>query len=260
MSENKPTKALSLNDLKSAVKATAEIEKTRAKQELRSPQKDFVIIGRGALVAWAASPKLRNTEDFDIVVKSWETRGDIEKSLGAESDHRENSGYYVQGVDDFSVMKLPSKWQERTKPIKIDKDTTAYLLAPYDIAAAKLKLGLASKRPKDIDHVKEMLDEKLVEPSDLVEIVSNTNEAHIRKSRAKNLGLVIAKLSDEASEKSYKLIEEAHKNNQLTKEDVDLIKEKSNITDQSLSEQFKAEYHQRGGGSKAEQKNQDRGR
>jgi len=213
-------------DLKKAVKRVADIERRASEKEGRAPQTQFVVIGRGALVATKASDKLRMTEDVDLVVKNWGVREQVSKILGAKSKFRETNGFYVQGIDDFAVMKLNDGWQNRAQEVPIGDGVSAHLLAPIDLASAKLRLGETANRPKDIDHVGGMIDEGLVNPKELLWVVGASQEEAVRERRAHNLGIVLRNqgggLNDEVS-KNLRLIADAHGDGILTKHDAHTI-------------------------------------
>lgn len=220
-------KAINIDDLKQAVLATAEIEKRVANSEARPPQNDFVVIGRGALAGSTASPELRTTEDLDIIVKNWNTREEVDKEFGKKSHFRTTNRYYIQGVDDFAVMYLPEGWANRAQKVEISPTVNAHLLAPIDLAAAKLKLGINYKREKDIDHIKAMIDENLVTEFDLFRIVNETPQEGIKKARAVNLGHVL--FSDDPTEqrKTLNLLKYAVEKGKLSDKMAGIVAQKA---------------------------------
>ncbi len=106
-------------------------------------------------------------------------------------------------------MYLPEGWANRAQKIEITPSVKAHLLAPIDIAAAKLKLGINYKRPKDIDHIQAMVTENLVTKEEPIKVVNATPQKQIQKARAANLGHVFTPKTPHERTENIKLLQEA---------------------------------------------------
>ena len=83
--------------------------------------------------------------------------------LGQDSRFQETHGFHVDGVSiDTSV--LPGGWVHRLIPaVDPSSDAVGWCLDPHDLAVAKLIAG----RPKDLDFVRILVEDRLVDPQDV---------------------------------------------------------------------------------------------
>ena len=78
-------------------------------------------------------------------------------------------GYYAHGVDETTAT-LPAGWVDRLVPLANDKTggATGWCLEVHDLAVSKLVAG----RGKDLDFVRVLVRERMVDPAVLQERVT----------------------------------------------------------------------------------------
>lgn len=93
----------------------------------------------------------------------------IDGAIGERSDFHQSFGYYAHGVDEATAT-LPEGWKQRLVPIRNPNtnNATGWCLEAHDLAASKLVAG----RPKDIDFLKTLLREDMVQLDTLAERVN----------------------------------------------------------------------------------------
>jgi hypothetical protein len=129
--------------------------------------RDIVVIGSQALLGQfpEAPSDLLVSVEADVFPKD---RPDlsiqIDGAIGELSPFHQTFGYYAHGVDETTAT-LPAGWMERLVPILNDNTagTTGWCLEVHDLAAAKLVAG----RPKDLDFIRLLLRERMVEAATL---------------------------------------------------------------------------------------------
>lgn len=124
---------------------------------------DIVVIGSQSILAtYPNAPEdLLYSQEADMFPLDDPTSGDlIDGSIGEDSPFHTRFGYYAQGVDDTTAT-LPAGWRERL--VRIQNANTdlkvGLCLEPHDLAVSKLYAA----RPKDLEYVKCMLDNGLVD-------------------------------------------------------------------------------------------------
>ena len=126
-------------------------------------QYEIVIIGSQSILGTypKASDDLLYSQEADMYPLEDPASSDlIDGAIGEDSPFHERFGYYAQGVDDTTAV-LPSGWRERL--VRIQNANTdlkiGLCLEPHDLAASKLYAA----RPKDIDFVRSMIGQGLVD-------------------------------------------------------------------------------------------------
>jgi hypothetical protein len=134
---------------------------------------ELVIMGSQSILA-AYSPaaldrRLLFSAEVDVMPVAHDA-GEIERlsdylhgALGQDSRFQETHGFHVDGVSiDTSV--LPGGWVHRLIPaVDPSSDAVGWCLDPHDLAVAKLIAG----RPKDLDFVRILVEDRLVDPQDI---------------------------------------------------------------------------------------------
>ena len=129
--------------------------------------RDIVVIGSQAVLGQfpEAPDDLLVSIEADVFPKD---RPDlsiqIDGAIGELSPFHQTFGYYAHGVDETTAT-LPGGWKDRLVPVRNDNTagTTGWCLDVHDLAAAKLAAG----RPKDLDFVRVLLRECMVEAATL---------------------------------------------------------------------------------------------
>ena len=113
-----------------------------------------------------APSELRMSVEVDISPKNQVDRTDDLNVIGEDSEFHRQHGFYVHGLPITEAAILPRGWQSRTHKLSNanTRFTTGLCLEAHDLAASKL----AAFRPKDIDFVRTLLEEKLVTPRKLI--------------------------------------------------------------------------------------------
>ena len=77
------------------------------------------------------------------------------------SHFHETFGYYAHGVDETTAT-LPEGWVDRLVPVRNDNTggATGWCLEVHDLAVSKLVAG----RERDLEFVRVLLDERMVDP------------------------------------------------------------------------------------------------
>jgi uncharacterized protein YicC (UPF0701 family) len=174
---------LSQDDLLTALRSIARVTGCR----------ELVVGGRGALVVSSASAALRATQDFDIGITLEGTgRGmtTLDGELGKASAFAAEHGFYVEHAGaEMLTFVLPSGWQMRVTRIETE-DLVALCLAPVDVAINKLH----AKRPKDIEHLATMLNERVVTVEELETAINASPYPFMMESHRKVLSQVLLRL------------------------------------------------------------------
>ena len=93
----------------------------------------------------------------------------IDGAIGELSMFHQTFGYYAHGVDDTTAT-LPAGWSDRLVPLANANTggATGWCLEVHDLAVSKLVAG----RDKDLDFVRVLVRERLVDPTVLRERVT----------------------------------------------------------------------------------------
>jgi hypothetical protein len=118
-----------------------------------------------------APPALRASIEVDMQpVHAPEAVDAIDGALGELSQFHATHGFYVHGVSIDSAV-LPSGWRDRTVPVSDPYWTRGHVghcVEAHDLAASKL----VAHRPKDLDFVRTLLTERLVDAGLLLERIA----------------------------------------------------------------------------------------
>lgn len=90
----------------------------------------------------------------------------IDGSIGEYSHFHETHGYYAQGVSPETAV-LPNGWESRLTRFE-GENCVGYCISAGDLAVAKL----VANRAKDLDFVKILLKEKMVDRNTLKELIA----------------------------------------------------------------------------------------
>jgi hypothetical protein len=134
-------------------------------------EREFVVIGSQSVLGQfpAAPPALLVSMEADVYARYAPEKSDIiDGAIGELSSFHETFGYYAHGVDDTPAT-LPQGWSDRLVPVRNDNTggVTGWCLEVHDLAVSKLVAG----RERDIEFVRVLLDERMVEPRVLDERV-----------------------------------------------------------------------------------------
>jgi hypothetical protein len=113
-----------------------------------------------------ADERLRRSIEVDLCpVNKPESVNKIDGALGEMSQFHQTHGFYVHGVSIESAT-LPEGWKDRTIVVADYNDThkKGYCIEAHDLAASKL----IAFRTKDIEFVRVLILEKLIEPGILI--------------------------------------------------------------------------------------------
>ena len=133
---------------------------------------ELVVGGSGALVVNEGRvDDLLRTVDFDIAItKEGTMQGfkEFEALLGKRSEFAQTHGFYVEHAGESLLTDLlPDGWRDRATCLAMD-EVSVLLLASVDIAINKLDAG----RPKDFDHLSQMLRSGLVTVEEIEQAIS----------------------------------------------------------------------------------------
>ncbi len=135
-------------------------------------EREFVVIGSQAVLAQfpdAPSALLASIE-ADIYPRHAQAKSElIDAAIGELSVFHETFGYYAHGVDETTAT-LPAGWADRLVPLVNDNTggATGWCLEVHDLAVSKLIAG----RGKDLDFVRVLVRERMVDPALLGERVT----------------------------------------------------------------------------------------
>ena len=155
---------------------------------------ELVVGGSGALVvSEGRANDLLRTVDFDIgITKEGTLQGvkEFEALLGKRSQFAQTHGFYVEHAGESLLTDLlPDGWRDRATCLAI-ADVSVLLLAPVDVAINKLDAG----RPKDFEHLSQMLRSGLVTVDDVEQAISRVRfsflEPKFREALAKARAMV----------------------------------------------------------------------
>jgi hypothetical protein len=134
-------------------------------------QKEIVIIGSQSILGKFpnAAPQLLASMEADVFPLNQPQLSDqIDGAIGERSMFHQTFGYYAHGVAENTAI-LPRNWKARL--ITVQNQNTGggagLCLEPHDLAASKLAAG----REKDIEFVRVLFKERMVEYSVLEERV-----------------------------------------------------------------------------------------
>jgi len=132
-------------------------------------EREIVIIGSQAVLGQfpEAPESLLVSLDADVFPRYSPGKSDlIDGAIGELSMFHETYGYYAHGIDDTTAT-LPAGWIDRL--VRVSNENTAgaigWCLDVHDLALSKLVAG----RDKDLEYVRVLLREKMVESSVLHE-------------------------------------------------------------------------------------------
>lgn len=128
-------------------------------------ERDFVVIGSQAVLGQFpdAPDALVASIEADIYPRQAPAKSDlIDGAIGELSVFHQTFGYYAHGVDDTTAT-LPAGWTERLVPVANDNTggATGWCLEVHDLAVSKLVAG----REKDLDFVRVLVRERMVDPT-----------------------------------------------------------------------------------------------
>jgi hypothetical protein len=136
-------------------------------------ERDFIVIGSQAILGQfpAAPPALLVSIEADLYPRDAVAKADlIDGALGELSQFHETFGYYAHGVDDTTAV-LPVGWQSRVIPLHNENTggATGWCLEVHDLASSKLVAG----RERDVDFLRILLRERMVDPAVLEQRLAN---------------------------------------------------------------------------------------
>ena len=128
-------------------------------------ERDFVVIGSQAVLGQFpnAPDALLVSIEADIYAREAPAKSDlIDGAIGELSLFHQTFGYYAHGVDETTAT-LPAGWSDRLVPVANANTggATGWCLEVHDLAASKLVAG----REKDLDFVRVLVRERMVEPA-----------------------------------------------------------------------------------------------
>ena len=135
-------------------------------------ERDFVVIGSQAVLGQFphAPDVLLVSIDADIYPRQAPAKSElIDGAIGELSMFHLTFGYYAHGVDETTAT-LPSGWSDRLVPLSNANTggATGWCLEVHDLAVSKLVAG----REKDLDFVRVLVRERMVDPALLEERVT----------------------------------------------------------------------------------------
>jgi len=140
-------------------------------------ERDFVVIGSQALLGQFpdAPDALLVSIEADIYPRQAPAKSDlIDGAIGELSMFHQTFGYYAHGVDETTAT-LPAGWVDRLVPL-VNANTggaTGWCLEVHDLAVSKLVAG----REKDLDFVRVLVRERMVDPALLEKRVTMLSHA-----------------------------------------------------------------------------------
>ena len=141
-----------------------------------SQEEKLVVIGSQAILgAYPEAPAaLTVSLEVDLYPLENPSRADlIDGSIGERSPFHETFGYYAHGIGPETAI-LPYRWLSRVVEVRNANTggVSGLCLHPADLAVSKLLAG----RPKDLEFVKVMLAEGLLQTEQLLALVSELTE------------------------------------------------------------------------------------
>jgi hypothetical protein len=135
-------------------------------------ERDLVVIGSQAVLGQFpnAPDALLVSVEVDVYPRHAPDRSDlIDGAIGELSAFHQTFGYYAHGVDETTAT-LPAGWAERLVPLRNDNTggATGWCLEVHDLAASKLVAG----RERDVDYLRVLIHERMVDPAVLRERVA----------------------------------------------------------------------------------------
>jgi hypothetical protein len=134
-------------------------------------EREFIVIGSQAILGQFpdAPDALLVSIEADLYPRHASAKSDlIDAALGELSSFHQTFGYYAHGVDETTAM-LPAGWQDRAIPLQNENTggATGWCLEVHDLACSKLVAG----RERDIDFLRVLLQEHMVDPAVLADRV-----------------------------------------------------------------------------------------
>ena len=157
-----------------------------------SEDPEVYIIGSQAILGQYpdAPESLLVSMEADAIPKNKpETWNWIDGALGELSIFHKTHGFYVQGLD-LTTAKLSDGWEERCIIVDAGDDARGLCLEGHDLALSKL----AAFREKDLDFVRTLLVEDMVQRDPLLE---RLNTLPIEEEHADHVASWIRRLADE---------------------------------------------------------------
>ena len=135
-------------------------------------ERDFVVIGSQAVLGQFphAPDVLLVSIEADIYPRQAPAKSElIDGAIGELSMFHLTFGYYAHGVDETTAT-LPSGWSDRLVPLSNANTggATGWCLEVHDLAVSKLVAG----REKDLDFVRVLVRERMVDPALLEERIT----------------------------------------------------------------------------------------
>lgn len=144
----------------------------RAVCDLTEDQEVYVFGSQAILGQFPNAPAgLLVSEEADISPKLRLDRlDDIDGMLGERSMFHDTFGFYVQGVPIHEAATLPPGWESRAVPVQNanTRGLIGWCVEAHDLAASKL----AASRPKDLDFVRQLFAEGMIDRTLLLERVA----------------------------------------------------------------------------------------
>jgi hypothetical protein len=134
-----------------------------------SEEYDFIIVGSQSVLGQFpnAPDSLVYSMEADIYPLRDPDKADlIDGSIGEYSRFHDTYGYYAQGVSPKTAV-LPKGWESRLTRV-VGENCAGYCISAGDLAVSKL----VANRAKDLDFVKILLKEKMVDPNTLKELIA----------------------------------------------------------------------------------------
>ncbi|OGJ89838.1 MAG: hypothetical protein A2268_00550 [Candidatus Raymondbacteria bacterium RifOxyA12_full_50_37] len=133
----------------------------------------IVVLGSQAILgSWISAPaQLLVSQEADVFPLDNPEKADlIDGSIGEMSPFHEQFGYYAHGVGPETAT-LPPGWHDRLVRVRTEntRGVTGLCLHPLDLAISKLAAG----RPKDMDFVKVLIEQKIVALPQLHPLISS---------------------------------------------------------------------------------------
>lgn len=148
---------------------------------------EFVIIGSQSILGTIVNPSelLCQSMEADVyALHNEEYSHMIDGTIGEGSPFHEHYHYYAQGVGSDTAI-LPVNW--KTRLVKIQNENTdlkiGYCLDVTDLAVAKLMAG----RDKDWIFVEELLNQKYIQPNELILRLDEVDPIKLTSDRKKFL-------------------------------------------------------------------------
>ncbi len=132
-------------------------------------EREFVVVGSQAVLGQfpRAPEALLVSIEADIYPRHAPEKSDlIDGAIGELSTFHQTFGYYAHGVDETTAT-LPAGWKDRLVAIRNENTggATGWCLELYDLASSKLVAG----RERDVDFLRVLVQERLVELATLAE-------------------------------------------------------------------------------------------